>query len=146
MTPQTMRTPRSGNPATAEEARALVAQVESLFMPWNVEALVAGFTDDCIVRFGVIPEFRGHEALRRFFAARSARQKDYRLHKEFRSLMGDLVTNVWRGEWIDAETEQRMKGFGIEVWKMRDGKIALWEASFNAAPADQAIDVERALR
>jgi hypothetical protein len=29
---------------------------------------------------------------------------------------------------------------------MRDGKIAIWEASFNAAPADQEIDVNQALR
>ena len=64
------------NPRTAEEARALVRHVESLFMPCNIDALVAGFTDDCIVRFGAIPEFRGHDALRKFFTARSARQKD----------------------------------------------------------------------
>src|SRR5215472_15924748 len=35
------------NPRTLDEARALVAHVESLFMPWNVPALVAGFTEDC---------------------------------------------------------------------------------------------------
>lgn len=39
-----------------------------------------------------------------------------------------------------------MKGFGVEVWTMRDGKIAIWEAAFNAAPADQDIDINQALR
>ena len=134
------------NPRTTEEARAFVRHVESLFMPWNIDALVAGFTDDCVVRFGAIPEFRGHDALRKFFTARSARQKGYRLKKQLRTLMGDLMTNVWDGEWEDAETGQSMKGFGIEVWTMRDGKIAVWEAAFNAAPADQAVSVEQALR
>jgi nucleoside-diphosphate-sugar epimerase len=27
----------------------------------------------------------------------------------------------------DAGTGQRMKGFGVEVWTMRDGKIAIWK-------------------
>ena len=30
-------------PRTNEEARSFVAYVESLFMPWNIDALVAGF-------------------------------------------------------------------------------------------------------
>jgi nuclear transport factor 2 (NTF2) superfamily protein len=134
------------NPSTSEEARAFVAHVESLFMPWNVDALVAGFTEDCVVRFGSVPEFRGHDALRRFFSARMSRQRDYRLQKEFRTLMGDMMSNVWNGEWVDSGTGHRMKGFGVEVWKMRNGRIAVWEASFNATPADQAVSVDQALR
>jgi nuclear transport factor 2 (NTF2) superfamily protein len=134
------------NPRTMEEARSLVAHVESLFMPWNVEALVAGFTEDCVVRFGVIPEFGGRDALRKFFEARRAKQKGYRLKKQFRTLVNDVMTNVWEGEWEDAGTDQRMKGFGVEVWTMRGGKIAIWEAAFNAAPADQDVDVDQALR
>ena len=146
MSSQAVRESTSANPATTEEARALVAHVQSLFTPWNVDALLAGFTDDCVVKFGVIPEFRGHDALRKFFLARSARQKGYRLKKEFRTLMDDVIANVWEGHWEDADTGRQMKGFGVEIWKMRDGKIAVWEASFNAAPADQAVDVAQALR
>ena len=44
------------NPRTMEEARTFVKYVESLFMPWNIDALVDGFTDDCVVRFGTVPE------------------------------------------------------------------------------------------
>ena len=146
MTAQPIRKEGDRNPRTIEDARRVVAHVESLFMPWNIDALVAGFTEDCIVRFGAIPEFRGHDALRKFFTARSARQKGYRLRKQFRSLMGDVMTNIWDGEWEDAGTGQPMKGFGVEVWTMRDGKIAVWEASFNAAPAGQQISVDQALR
>jgi nuclear transport factor 2 (NTF2) superfamily protein len=134
------------NPRSAEAARSLVAYVESLFMPWNVDALVAGFTEDCVVRFGVIPEFRGRDALRRFFEARRAKQKGYRLNKQFRTLVNDVMTNVWEGEWEDAGTGQRMKGFGVETWTMRDGKIAIWEAAFNAALSDQDVDIGQALR
>ena len=49
---QALRTETGRNPRAVEEAQAFVAQVEKLFMPWNIDALVEGFTDDCEVRFG----------------------------------------------------------------------------------------------
>ena len=121
------------NPKTLEEAKALVRHVESLFLPWNVDALVDDFTDDCVVRFGTVPEFRGRAALRDFFTTRSKRQKNYRLRKELRSLSSDIIANVWSGEWEDAESGVAMKGFGVETWLMRDGKVAVWEAAFNVS-------------
>jgi nuclear transport factor 2 (NTF2) superfamily protein len=134
------------NLRTIDEARAFVKYVESLFMPWNIDALVTGFTDDCIVRFGTVPEFRGREALRAFFEARRAKQKGYRLNKEFRSLMDDTIANVWDGEWEDATSGVAMRGFGVEVWVMRDGKIAIWEAAFNVGRADQSSTVTDLIR
>jgi nuclear transport factor 2 (NTF2) superfamily protein len=119
------------NPRTVDEARAFVAHVESLFMPWDIEALLAGFTEDCIVRFGDLPEFNGKAALEKLFRSRMERQKDYRLKKEFRALMGDTIANYWEGWWEDRTTGIRMQGRGVEVWTMRGGKIAVWEAAFN---------------
>ena len=121
----------AGNPATLDEARAFVAQVQSLFMPWNIPGLIAGFTEDCVVRFGDLPEFRGKAALEKLFQSRSERQKDYRLRKELRSLSGDTIANYWEGEWEDRASGKQMAGRGVEVWLMRDGKIAVWEAAFN---------------
>jgi nuclear transport factor 2 (NTF2) superfamily protein len=146
MAVQPLRKDADGNPRTAEEARAFVRHVESLFMPWNIDALVAGFTEDCVVRFGTVPEFSGRAGLREFFTARSQRQKNYRLDKRFRALMNDTIANVWSGEWEDADTGARMRGFGVESWVMRDGKIAVWEAAFNVAPADQTGGVAEMLR
>jgi nuclear transport factor 2 (NTF2) superfamily protein len=143
---QPLRKAETGNPRTVEEALKLVKHVEALFMPWNIAALAQGFTEDCIVRFGNVPEFRGRDAVRTFFTARSAKQKNYRLTKQLRTLMGDTITNVWNGTWEDAETGVAMKGFGVEVWVMRDGKIAVWEAAFNVGRADQAIGVADILR
>ena len=88
----------SRNPRTLDEARVFVARVEALFMPWNVPALLAGFTEDCVVRFGDIPELRGRAALEKLFLGRSRRQKDYSLRKELRALMGDTLANYWEGE------------------------------------------------
>jgi nuclear transport factor 2 (NTF2) superfamily protein len=120
------------NPRTVEEARALVAHVESLFMPWNIDALLAGFADDCVVKFGDLPERRGKAALEKLFRGRMERQKDYRLKKEFRALMDDKIANYWEGWWEDRLTGKNMQGRGVEVWMMRAGKIAVWEAAFNA--------------
>jgi nuclear transport factor 2 (NTF2) superfamily protein len=119
------------NPRTVEEARAFVAGVQALFMPWNIPALLAGFTDDCIVRFGDMPEFRGRAALETLFRARSERQRNYRLRKEFRALMDDTIANYWEGEWEDRVTGVHMADRGVETWVMRDGKIAVCEAAFN---------------
>jgi len=146
MAVQSLRREESRNPRTIDEARTLVKHVESLFMPWNVDALADGFTEDCVVRFGSVPEFRGREAVRTFFRTRSARQRNYRLTKQLRSLDGDTVTNVWDGAWEDAETGVPMKGFGVEVWVLRGGKIAVWEAAFNVGRADQTSSVADALR
>jgi nuclear transport factor 2 (NTF2) superfamily protein len=143
---QPLRKEGGRNPQTPEEAKALVKHVESLFRPWNIEALVAGFTDDCAVRFGTVPEFRGREALHAFFAARSSKQKGYRLKKSFRTLTNDTITNIWEGEWQDAESGAAMRGFGVELWVMRDGKIAVWEAAFNSGRADQTNSVADLLR
>jgi len=116
---------------TEAAAREFVAQVESLFMPWNIPALLDGFTDDCVVKFGDLPEFRGKAALENLFRSRSERQKGYQLRKEFRALQGDRIANYWEGEWEDRVTGKQMHGRGVEVWVMRDGKIAVWEAAFN---------------
>ena len=116
---------------TEAAAREFVAHVESLFMPWNIPALIDGFTDDCVVKFGDLPEFRGKAALENLFRSRSERQKGYRLRKEFRALMGDRIANYWEGEWEDRATGKQMHGRGVEIWVMRDGKIAVWEAAFN---------------
>jgi nuclear transport factor 2 (NTF2) superfamily protein len=129
------------NPQNQAEANSFVAYVESLFMPWNIDALVSGFTQDCVVRFGILPEFRGQDALRIFFTQRMSRQKGYRLRKQFRSLMDNIITNVWDGEWEDTATGLPMRGYGVEVWTMRDGKIAVWEAAFNVGPAGKPADL-----
>ena len=85
-------------------------------------------------------------ALRAFFNARSGKQKGYWLKKSFRAVTNDTITNVWEGEWLDAESTVPMRRFGVEVWVMRDGKIAVWEAAFNTGRADHANSVAELLR
>ena len=68
------------------------------------------------------------------------------MRKRLRALSGDMLSNIWEGEWEDAQTGAGMRGFGVEIWVMREGKIAVWEAAFNVARADTDAGVEAMLR
>jgi hypothetical protein len=46
----------------------------------------------------------------------------------------------------DAPASLPSSGFGVEVWVMRDGKIAVWDAAFNTGRADQTNSVVDLLR
>ena len=89
------------------------------------------FTEDCVFRFAEQPEQRGRDALRQFFAARFSRQQNYRLTKTLMAIEGNRLANVWDGTWVDSRTGKPMAGRGLEVWRMRGGMIAVWDAAFN---------------
>ncbi|MCP2132869.1 hypothetical protein ABH977_008338 [Bradyrhizobium ottawaense] len=120
----------------------MVGYIQSLFDLWNVDALVDGFTPSCIIRFCDLPEFRGRKLLRKLFMTRSQHRKNYVHTKTCRSLMNDTLCNTWESQWQDAITGRRMTGFGCEVWLMRDGKIAVWDAAFNASPVGSRVDTD----
>ena len=126
-----MTFPKGEEPWTRIQVDALLRAVEGTFHRRDIEAFVHGFTEDCIVRFSEQPERRGRAALREFFTARLARQKDYRLKKTLLALEGNVLANVWEGTWEDRDTGKAMAGRGLEVWRMRDGMIAVWDAAFN---------------
>jgi nuclear transport factor 2 (NTF2) superfamily protein len=126
-----VKSPRGEEAWTVEQANALLRAVEDMFHRVDIEALVHGFTDDCVVRFAGQPERRGRDALRTFFTARLARQKNYRLHKTLLALDGNVLANLWEGTWEDRDTGAATSGRGLEVWRMRDGMIAVWDAAFN---------------
>ena len=116
---------------TREQALALVKAAERDFASANVENIVAGYTDDVVIRFADLPEIRGKAQAEKFLRARFARQKNYRLTKVLRMLQGNMIGNYWDGEWQDAQSGKQMVGRGTEFWTVRDGKIAVWEATFN---------------
>jgi nuclear transport factor 2 (NTF2) superfamily protein len=75
-----------------------------MFHRSEIDALVHGFTEDCVVRFAEQPERRGRQALRELFTARLARQKNYRLKKTLLGLDRDVLANVWEGTWEDRDS------------------------------------------
>lgn len=124
-------TSQSDRGLTRDAARALVKKVQDAFAGADVETLVAGYTDNVVIRFADHPEIHGKQAAEEFLRARFARQKNYRLNKEFRTLDGNIVGNYWEGVWEDAKTGKTMRGRGTEFWTMTGDKIAVWEAAFN---------------
>ena len=113
-------------------ARAFVAHVESLFMPWNIPALLDGFTDDCV------DQVRRPARVPRQGGARKAVPQPQRAAEGLPPAQGipradraTAIANYWEGEWEDRATGKQMHGRGVEIWVMRGGRIAVWEAAFN---------------
>ena len=119
------------SPLGREQALQMVKAAERDFASGDVASIVAGYTDDVVIRFADVPEIRGKAQAEKFLRARFARQKNYRLTKVLRTLQGNMLGNYWDGEWEDAQTGKQMVGRGTEFWTVRDGKVALWEATFN---------------
>ena len=126
-----LKAPKGEGRWTKAQANALLRAVEDMFHRVDIDALVHGFTDDCVVRFAEQPVRRGRPALRELLTARLARQKNYRLKKTLLALDGNVLANVWEGAWEDRDSGKKMAGRGLETWRMRDGMIAVWDAAFN---------------
>jgi nuclear transport factor 2 (NTF2) superfamily protein len=113
-------------------AKRLVQAVEDAFGAADLARIEQGFTEDAVTRFADFPEMRGRDATMHFLRARFARTKGYRLKKTLHCVMGDTLANSWEASWEDAKTGKSMLGRGTEIWIVRDGRIAQWDATFNA--------------
>ncbi|WP_338834488.1 nuclear transport factor 2 family protein [Bradyrhizobium septentrionale] len=114
------------------EAMQLMKANETNFGAKDMKSIMAGFTEDVIVKFGDFPEIRGKEQLREFLCARFARMTDYRLSKTLDVVSDYTIVNSWDGTWQDSKTGLSMEGRGIEVWRVTsDRKCDFWSATFN---------------
>lgn len=129
---------KSPNEVTLEEAKELVRITEQRFGDRDVEAIMSGFTEDVFVRFADMPDMNGKPQVEKFLRTRFARQDNYRLTKTLRMLSGDMIGNYWEGTWDDPQTQKKMQGRGTEFWTLRDGKVSVWEATFNVWEAGGA--------
>jgi nuclear transport factor 2 (NTF2) superfamily protein len=116
---------------TWDAAKRLVQDVEDAFGAADLARIEQGFAEDAVARFADFPEMRGRAAIMQFLRARFARTKTYRLKKTLHCLTGDVLANTWDANWEDGQTGKPMLGRGTEIWVMRDGRIALWDATFN---------------
>ena len=115
-----------------DSAKRLVQAVEDAFGAADLALIEQGFTEDAVTRFADFPEMHGRDEIMRFLRARFARTKGYRLKKTLHCVTGDTLANSWNASWEDAQTGKPMLGRGMEMWIVRDGRIALWDATFNA--------------
>jgi nuclear transport factor 2 (NTF2) superfamily protein len=116
---------------TLHEAERLVKHYEDLAGSGSPDRIAESFAPDVIVRFADFPEMHGLAELKRFLAARIARQRNYRLTKRLRAVAGDVIICSWDGAWEDGHDGRSMEGSGVELMTLRDGKITVWEAVFN---------------
>jgi uncharacterized protein len=114
-----------------DAAKRLVQDVEDAFGAADLARIERGFTEDAVARFADFPEMRGRAEIMRFLTARFARTAGYRLKKTLHCVMGDVLANTWDANWKDALTGKPMLGRGTEIWRVRDGRIASWDATFN---------------
>lgn len=114
------------------EIKAFLAGIVDAFHDQDVERLAEDWTEDIVIRFADFPEIRGKEAAQKWLASRFARQRDYRLVKTFQAVTGNIIGDSWTGQWVDARTGRKMQGKGMEFLTMASGKIAVWDAVFNA--------------
>ncbi len=123
--------PKDAGAIAWEAAVRMVQDVEDSFGAADLARIAQGFTEDAVARFADFPEMHGRDAIMAFLRARFARTRGYRLKKTLHVLMGDMLANTWDASWEDAQTGRPMLGRGTEIWRVRDGCIALWDATFN---------------
>lgn len=115
-----------------ESADRLMREAEQAFGEADIERILAMFTPDVIVRYADFPEMHGCDAYAAFLRARLDRLQNYRPRKTLRAVDGNVISDCWEGEWEDAITGRSMQGRGVEVLTLRDGRVAMLEAAFNA--------------
>ena len=143
MSVQPLRKDGDRNPRTIEEAGNR-ENVESLFMPWNIDALVDGSTDDCVVRSA---PSRSPPAMR-CVDLHGAQRKAEGLPSEEALSRSDEMTQspIYRpanGRMLTAKFP--MREVGVEVWVMRDGRSPSGKRAFNVARADESSSLANLL-
>ena len=120
------------------EARELVAYFAKVTTSKDVDAFLAGFTDDCVVQYGEFQTVIGKKAFRPFVERMfSQKLKDFVCRKSLRSLNENVIGGTWTAEWTDADSGKRKLGRGFEFWIMRGRQIARWDAAFDFWSAQQ---------
>lgn len=114
------------------EIKTWLQEIVDAFHQQDVERLAEDWTEDIVVHFADLPEIKGKQAAKAWLESRFSRQKGYRLDKSFQAVTGDVIGDSWTGRWLDGTTGKKMQGRGMEFLTMREGRIAVWEAVFNA--------------
>jgi len=114
------------------EANKVVVRryIEEMLNPGNFALADQFFSADSIFHGPNLPEVRGREARRRFFASLREAIPDYRLTVEELIAEGDKVAMRWsdtgthRGEWLGVPASgKRICGSGTTTFRLVDGKI-----------------------
>ena len=126
-----MPTELDASELTFRDAEAVLDRAQTLMSAGDISEVMKTFARDVVVRFADFPETQGRPPLETFLLARFARQKNYRLQKQLRSVSRNVIVGYWDGEWDDGQDGRQMQGRGIEILTMRGTEIARWDVTFN---------------
>jgi ketosteroid isomerase-like protein len=111
-------------------AEDLLRAAEQAFAAKDLDAICDLFTDDVVARYAGQPEIRGRAQLREHLRSRLDVQIGYAPKKTLLLGERDLIVDAWTGAWTDRDTGAAMAGRGIEVLRLRHGKVAELDAAF----------------
>jgi ketosteroid isomerase-like protein len=116
---------------SVSEARAIVAEFAKVTTSLDIDAVIQGFTEDCIVSFNEHAGIGGRQGVRDLMGPRfehlAAPGSDFVCRKALRSLSGNVFGVIWLNDWRDANAKKPMRSKGVEFWLMHKGRIARWD-------------------
>lgn len=124
--------PKGTDGWSRHQAGMLLRSAVVMFQGADIQALADLFTEDCTIRYGATPEQQGRVALRRLVTGLLSRRQNFEVQKTCIAIDRNKLAIRSEESWTDRETGRAMTGFGVEVWTMREGKIAMWEAGYSA--------------
>ncbi len=130
--------PKGTDGWSRHQASALLRAMAEMFQRADIPALVDLFAEDCTIRYGAGAEQQGRVPLRRLLTSLIERRRDLHMQKTCIALDRNKLVIRSEERWKDADSGREMTGFGIEMWTMQDGKIAIWENGFSAGEAGEA--------
>jgi ketosteroid isomerase-like protein len=113
---------------STEATLALIKRFEDSFNRYDVDALMADMTEDCVYEH-VAPDiagggrYEGQAAVRAVWAALTDVFPNYRLMTEDIFAVGDRCAYRWRGDF-DLPEGGRGEIRGVDIFTVREGKIA----------------------
>ena len=129
--------PKGTDGWSRHQASTLLRAMAEMFQRADIPALVELFAEDCAIRYGAGAEQQGRVPLRRILTGLIERRRELRLAKTCIAIDRNKLVIRSEESWKEGDANKPMTGFGIEVWTMRDGKIALWEAGFSVGEEGQ---------
>jgi nuclear transport factor 2 (NTF2) superfamily protein len=117
---------------TYEAAEDLMREAELAFASADVDRILAMFTADAVVRYAGVADLHGRDELASYLRARFQRQANYLPNKTLLAVTPGSIIDAWDGTWEDTATGKRMRGRGMEVLSMRDGRVASLDAVVNS--------------
>jgi uncharacterized protein len=124
-------------PFTAESAAAKVQAAEDGWNTRDPERVALAYTPDSVWRNR--SEFlTGREEIKRFLAAKWAREHGYALRKQLWAFTEDRIAVKFQYEWHDDEG-QWWRSYGNELWEFdAEGLMRRREASINDVEIEEA--------